>query len=128
LWARVSTTQVSRATKLLDDELTDWRKRPVGKVQYLLLDARYENVRQAGAVLSCAVLIAVGITEDGRRSVLGASVSLSEAEVHWRDFLANLWIGASAPCSPTSPCICIVALLNAELLEIMGVEPHRHTA
>ena len=86
----VSSTQVSRATKLLDDELTAWRKRPLGKVQYLLLDARYEKVRQAGAVLSCAVLIAVGITEDGRRSVLGASVSLSEAEVHWRDFLASL--------------------------------------
>ena len=86
----VSSTQVSRATKLLDDELTAWRKRPLGKVQYLLLDARYEKVRQAGAVLSCAVLIAVGITEDGRRSVLGVSVSLSEAEVHWRDFLASL--------------------------------------
>jgi putative transposase len=86
----VSSTQVSRATRLLDDELTAWRKRPLGKVQYLLLDARYEKVRQAGAVVSCAVLIAVGITEDGRRSVLGASVSLSEAEVHWRDFLASL--------------------------------------
>ena len=48
---QVSSTQVSRATKLLDDELTAWRKRPLGKVQYLLLDARYEKVRQAGAVL-----------------------------------------------------------------------------
>jgi putative transposase len=51
---------------------------------------RYEKMRQGGAVVSCAVLIAVGVTEDGRRSVLGASVSLSEAEVHWRDFFAGL--------------------------------------
>ena len=41
-------------------------------------------------MVSCAVLIAVGVTDDGRRSVLGVSVSLSEAEVHWRDFLAGL--------------------------------------
>ena len=53
-------------------------------------DARYEKIRQGGAVVSCAMLIAVGVTEDGRRSVLGASVSLSEAEVHWRDFFAGL--------------------------------------
>lgn len=86
----VSSTQVSRATKLLDEELTAWRNRPIGKVRYLLLDARYEKVRQSGAVVSCAVLVAVAVTEDGRRSVLGASVSLSEAEVHWREFLAGL--------------------------------------
>jgi transposase-like protein len=54
------------------------------------LDARYEKVRQDGAVVSCAVLIATGVMEDGRRTVLGTSVSLSEAEVHWRDFLLSL--------------------------------------
>lgn len=86
----VSSTQVSRATRLLDEELTAWRNRPLGKVRYLLLDARYEKVRQAGSVVPCAVLVAVAVTEDGRRSVLGTSVSLSEAEVHWRQFLAGL--------------------------------------
>jgi putative transposase len=87
---QVTSTQVSRASQLLDEELTAWRNRPLGPVRYLYVDARYEKMRQGGAVVSCAVLIAVGVTEDGRRSVLGASVSLSEAEVHWRDFFAGL--------------------------------------
>ena len=86
----VTSTQVSRASQLLDEELTAWRNRPLGLVRYLYVDARYEKVRQGGAVVSCAVLIAVGVMEDGRRSVLGVSVSLSEAEVHWRDFFAGL--------------------------------------
>jgi putative transposase len=89
---QVTSTQVSRASQLLDEELTAWRNRPLGPVRYLYVDARYEKMRQGGAVVSCAVLIAVGVTEDGRRSVLGASVSLSEAEVHWRDFFAGLQV------------------------------------
>ena len=86
----VSSTQVSRATALLDEELTAWRQRPIGEIPYLVLDARYEKVRHGGSVVSCAVLIAVGITPEGHRSLLGVSVSLSEAEVHWRDFIAGL--------------------------------------
>ncbi len=54
------------------------------------MDARYEKVRQDGVVRSCAVLIATGIMDDGKRTVLGVSVSLSEAEVHWREFLLSL--------------------------------------
>ena len=42
------------------------------------------------SVIDCAVLIAIGITPQGKRSILGVSVSLSEAEVHWRQFLASL--------------------------------------
>ncbi len=86
----VSSTQVSRATELLDQELNAWRQRPIGDIPYLVLDARYEKVRHGGSVVSCAVLIAVGITPEGHRSLLGVSVSLSEAEVHWREFLASL--------------------------------------
>jgi putative transposase len=86
----VSSTQVSRAAKLLDDELEAWRNRPLGEVPFLLLDARYEKVRHGGSVVSCAVLLAVGVTAEGRRTVLGVSVSLSEAEVHWREFFASL--------------------------------------
>ena len=86
----VSSAQVSRATKLLDEELSTWRTRPLGETPYLVLDARYEKVRHGGAVVSCAVLVAVGVQLDGHRTVLGVSVSLSEAEVHWRDFLASL--------------------------------------
>jgi putative transposase len=86
----VTSSQVSRATAALDEELSAWRNRPLGEIVYLLADARYEKVRVAGRVVSCAVLIAVGIDGEGRRSILGVSVSLSEAEVHWRDFLASL--------------------------------------
>jgi transposase-like protein len=86
----VCSTDVSRAAELLDGELNQWRNRPLGQIQYLILDARYEKVRHAGTVVSCAVLIAVGITPQGRRQVLGVSVSLSEAETHWRSFLASL--------------------------------------
>ncbi|MCP4053770.1 MAG: IS256 family transposase [Mesoflavibacter sp.] len=86
----ISSTQVSKASKLLDDELEKWRNRPIGKIKYLQMDARYEKVRQDGMVLSCAVLIATGVMEDGKRTVLGTSVSLSEAEVHWRNFLLDL--------------------------------------
>jgi len=86
----VSSSQVSRAAALLDDELEAWRTRPLGRTPYLILDARYEKVRHGGSVIDCAVLVAVGITPDGKRTVLGVSVSLSEAEVHWREFLASL--------------------------------------
>lgn len=86
----VTSMQVSRATQSLDEELTKWRERPLGEIHYLQLDARYEKVRVGGTVISCSLLIATGITPDGQRSVLGVSVSLSEAEVHWRDFLATL--------------------------------------
>ena len=70
--------------------MSKWRNRPLGKIEYLQLDARYEKVRQDGVVLSCAVLVATGVMDDGRRTVLGTSVSLSEAEVHWRKFLLDL--------------------------------------
>ena len=86
----VTSTQVSRAMQALDAELATWRERELGEIPYLLIDARYENVRVAGVVVSCALLVAVGITPEGRRTVLGVSVSLSEAEVHWREFLAGL--------------------------------------
>lgn len=86
----VSSAQVSAAANVLDEEIEAWRNRPVGKYQYLILDARYENVRQSGSVASCAVLVAIGIDYEGRRDVVGASVSLSEAEVHWRAFLESL--------------------------------------
>lgn len=86
----VSSSQVSRAAQLLDEELEQWRNRPVGRVPYLILDARYEKVRHGGSVVDCAVLLAIGILPDGKRTVLGVSVSLSEAEVHWRKFLSSL--------------------------------------
>jgi putative transposase len=86
----IGSAQVSRAAAALDAELTTWRGRPLGEMPYLILDARYEKVRHGGSVVSCAVLVAIGIDAQGHRSILGTSVSLSEAEPHWRDFLASL--------------------------------------
>ena len=86
----ISSTQVSRAAKILDEELNNWRNRKLGEYRYLILDAHYEKVRQNGSVQSCAVFTAIGINTDGKREILGVSVSLSEAEVHWRDFLKSL--------------------------------------
>jgi putative transposase len=86
----LSSTQVSRAAKLLDEELEAWRRRQLGEIHYLFLDARYEKSRQGGVVRDAAVLSAVGVGPDGRRRVLGVSVALSEAEVHWRAFLEDL--------------------------------------
>ena len=86
----VSSSQVSRAAQLLDEELQSWRERPLGKLVYLTLDARYEKVRHGGTVVDCAVLVAVGVLPSGKRTVLGVSAKLSEAEVHWREFLQSL--------------------------------------
>ncbi len=86
----VTSSQVSRATQLLDEELEKWRNRPLGHTPFVQLDARYEKVRHGGSVINCAVLIATGVTYEGRRSVLGVNVSLSEAETHWRSFLSSL--------------------------------------
>lgn len=86
----VSSTQVSRAAKLLDEVLEAWRKRSLGEVVYLYLDARYEKVRMDGQIRDAAILIASGVGKDGKRQILGLSVSLNEAEVHWRSFLQDL--------------------------------------
>lgn len=86
----ISSSEVSRATKELDNQLTAWRNRKLGAYPYIYLDARYENVRQGGTVVGSAVLIAIGVTTEGKREVLGCSVALSEQEVHWRDFFSSL--------------------------------------
>jgi len=87
---QISSTQVSRVAAILDEQLEKWRSRPLGEYPYIVLDAHYEKVRQNGSVLTCAVFTAIGIDTDGRREILGVSVSLSEAETHWREFLKSL--------------------------------------
>jgi putative transposase len=86
----VTSTQVSRAAKELDEVLEQWRKRPLGAYPYVYLDARYEKVRVNGSVLDMAVLVAIGVSETGQRQILGTSVAFSEQEAHWRDFLRSL--------------------------------------
>lgn len=86
----VSSTQVSQATALLDEQLQAWRNRPLARSPYVYLDARYEKVRQDGLVQDAAVLIAVGINQGGKRDVIRVSVALSETEIHWRTFMEQL--------------------------------------
>ena len=94
---RVSASQVSRATKLLDSDLDAWRKRPLGAYPYVFLDARYEKTREHGVCGDVAVLSAIGVSPEGERHVLGTSVALSEAQVHWRAFLEGLTVFTVPP-------------------------------
>ena len=87
----ISSAEVSRAAQALDPILNEWRTRPIIKAyQYLIVDARYEKVRDHNCVLSTAILIVYGVSEDGSRDVLGVSAALSEAEQHWRAFFQSL--------------------------------------
>lgn len=86
----ISSTQVSRLAKVLDEEVQKFKTRKLGRYRYLFLDAQYEKVRHEGSVRSLAVLKVIGINEEGTREVLGVSCGLSEAEVHWRTFLEDL--------------------------------------
>jgi transposase-like protein len=87
----VSSTQVSKLTAELDGEFEKWRTRLLPDISHLFVDATYHKVRIEGNVRDCATLIAIGIRRDnGKRTVLGVSCALSEAEVHWRDFLTSL--------------------------------------
>ena len=85
-----TSTQVSRATKELDDEFELFRNRSLGCFQYLFLDATYLKIRHNGTVIDQSILIAYGVNTKGKREIIGASTSLSEAEVHWREFLESL--------------------------------------
>jgi putative transposase len=86
----VSSTQVSKAAAELDKVLGPWRQRDLGAMAFVYLDATYEKVRRGGIVEDAAVLTAYGVDYEGMRRVLGVSVAVSEAEVHWRNFLENL--------------------------------------
>jgi hypothetical protein len=64
---------VSRAAAVLDEQLSAWRDRPIGEITYLILDARSEKVRHGGAIVPCALLTAIGIGPNGKRSILRPS-------------------------------------------------------
>ena len=86
----VSSTQVSRVTQELDEQFETFRNRPIGEICYLIFDAIYLKVRHSGSVIDMAILLAYGVNPEGKREILGASASLSEAEVHWGAFLEHL--------------------------------------
>lgn len=87
----VSSSQISNVTASLDKGISEWKNQAIGSIAYLYVDAHYQKVREGGRVVSLAVLMAIGVDSvTGMRSVLGVSASLSEAEVHWRNFFKSL--------------------------------------
>jgi putative transposase len=87
----ISKSQVSRLCGEIDDKVQSFLNRPLeGDWPYVWLDATYVKVRQAGRIVSVAVIIAVGVNSDGRREVLGMDVGPSEAETFWTEFLRKL--------------------------------------
>ena len=87
----ISKSQVSRLCGEIDERVQAFLNRPLeGEWPYLWLDATYVKVRQAGRIVSVAVIIAVGVNDDGRREVLGMTIGASEAETFWTEFLRSL--------------------------------------
>lgn len=86
-----SASAVSAVTKTLDEELARFMSRPLcEEYPYLILDARYERVREAGVIRPRAVLIALGIDWEGRRQVLAVELANRESASSWQDFLIKL--------------------------------------
>ena len=87
----ISKSQVSRLCTEIDERVQTFLGRPLeGDWPYVWLDATYVKVRQAGRIVSVAVIIAVGVNADGRREVLGMDIGPSEAETFWTEFLRKL--------------------------------------
>ncbi len=86
-----SSASISRIVATLDAELERFSRRRLEEdYPYLVLDARYEKVREDGAVRSQAVLIAIGIDWEGRRNVLAVELANRESASSWREFLTAL--------------------------------------
>jgi len=87
----VSKSQVSRLCAEIDERVQAFLTRPLeGAWLYLWLDATYVRARENGRIISRAVILAVGVNEDGRREVLGVATGPSEAETFWIGFLRSL--------------------------------------
>jgi putative transposase len=87
----ISKSQVSRLCSEIDERVNAFLTRPIeGDWPYLWIDATYVKVRQAGRIVSVAVIIAVAVNTDGVREILGVAVGPSEAEPFWTDFLRSL--------------------------------------
>jgi hypothetical protein len=87
----ISKSQVSRLCEEIDQRVKAFLDRPIeGDWPYLWIDATYLKARQAGRIVSVAVIVAVGVNADGRREVLGMDIGPSEAETFWTTFLRKL--------------------------------------
>jgi putative transposase len=87
----ISKSQVSVLAKGLDEEIAAWRARPLEvPYPYLMVDARYEKVRQGPRVTSQGVLLVIGISEAGLREIRGVWQADTESESTWSDVFADL--------------------------------------
>ena len=88
----ISKSEVSRICAQLDEDVSAWRTRPLDEIAfpYVFLDATYCKARINQRVVSQAVVIATGVSADGRREVLGCAVGDSETEAFWTEFLRSL--------------------------------------
>jgi transposase-like protein len=87
----MSKSEVSRMAQVLDADVTVFRERPLeGAFRYIYLDAMYPKVREGLRVIGLAVLVAIGVNQDGRREVLGLEVAEGEMEACWVGFLEGL--------------------------------------
>src|SRR6516225_518107 len=86
-----SASSISTINQRLDQSLAQFAARPLHEAfPYLIVDARYERIREAGVIVSHAVLIAIGIDWDGRRQILGVELANRESRSSWSDFLRGL--------------------------------------
>src|SRR5579883_1163254 len=86
-----SSSTISRIVQQLDEELEKFARRRLEEpYPYLILDARYEKVREDGAVRSQAVLVAIGISWDGRRNILAVELASRESASSWKELLSSL--------------------------------------
>jgi putative transposase len=86
-----SASTISAATARLDETLRAFFERRLDEAYpYLIVDARYERVREGGVIASQAVLVAIGIDWEGRRQVLAVETAARESRSSWREFLAAL--------------------------------------
>jgi len=86
-----SASTVSRLVGRLDEDLEKFAKRRLEEeFPYLILDARYERVREEGVIRSRAVQIAIGVDHDGRRQILAVELANRESESSWKEFLLKL--------------------------------------
>ena len=87
----ISKSQVSKLCREIDDRVGAFLERPLeGDWPYLWLDAIYLRQREGGRVVSVAAIIAVAVSTDGRREIVGLHIGPSEAEMFWSDFLRKL--------------------------------------
>jgi transposase-like protein len=86
-----SASAISAINKGLDEVLTKFARRKLTEdYPYLILDARYEKVREDGVIQSQALLVAIGINWEGKRQILGVELANRESQTSWREFLLAL--------------------------------------